>query len=51
MERLTPATIDIDYILAERSRELWGEVHRRFDLIRTGKLEGKKLMCQYLFYL
>lgn len=30
--------IDIDFILDERSRELFGEVPRRIDLIRTGKL-------------
>ncbi len=33
----TPATIDIDYILAERSREYFGEGYRWFDLVRTQK--------------
>jgi len=33
----TPATIDIDYILAERSREYFGEGLRWFDLVRTQK--------------
>jgi hypothetical protein len=33
----TPATIDINYILAERSREYFGEGYRWFDLIRTQK--------------
>ena len=33
----TPATIDIDYILAERSREYYGEGFRWFDLVRTQK--------------
>lgn len=33
----TPATIDINYVLAERSREYYGEGYRRFDLVRTQK--------------
>ena len=33
----TPATITIDYILAERSREYYGEGYRWFDLVRTQK--------------
>ncbi|MBD8347605.1 RagB/SusD family nutrient uptake outer membrane protein [Dysgonomonas sp. HGC4] len=33
----TPATITIDYILAERSREFFGEGYRWWDLVRTQK--------------
>ncbi|SEK77408.1 RagB/SusD family nutrient uptake outer membrane protein [Parapedobacter koreensis] len=44
----TPATIDIDYILAERSREYYGEGYRWYDLIRTQKwteLAGTYEIC------
>lgn len=37
MMAATPATIDINYILAERSREYYGEGYRWFDLVRTQK--------------
>jgi len=35
MTDATPATIDINYVLAERSREYYGEGYRWFDLVRT----------------
>ena len=37
MTAATPATIDINYILDERSREFYGEGYRWFDLVRTQK--------------
>src|SRR5690606_3842620 len=37
MVSATPGTITIDYILAERSREYYGEGYRWFDLVRTQK--------------
>ncbi|GGH72854.1 hypothetical protein HNQ91_003527 [Filimonas zeae] len=37
MTAATPATITIDYILAERSREFYGEGYRWYDLVRTQK--------------
>ena len=39
MVAATPAVIDINYILAERSREYYGEGYRWYDLIRTQKWE------------
>jgi hypothetical protein len=37
MVAATPATLNINYILAERSREYFGEGFRWFDLVRTQK--------------
>lgn len=37
MTAAIPATIDINYILDERSREFYGEGYRWFDLVRTQK--------------
>lgn len=39
MTASTPAQIDINYVLAERSREFYGEGYRWYDLIRTQKWE------------
>jgi len=34
---ITAADVNIDFILDERSRELWSEEHRRYSLVRAGK--------------
>jgi hypothetical protein len=39
MVKATPSVIDINYILAERSREYYGEGYRWYDLVRTQKWE------------
>lgn len=37
---ITAGELDLDFILAERGRELYWEAHRRTDLIRFGKFTG-----------
>lgn len=44
-------TIDIDFILDERARELYGEVARKHALVRTGKyLERARKYNRFMFY-
>lgn len=48
MVAATPTTIDINYILAERSREYYGEGYRWFDLVRTqtwSEIAGSYEIC------
>jgi hypothetical protein len=48
MTAATPASIDINYILAERSREFYGEGYRWFDLVRTqtwATIAGSYTIC------
>ncbi|WDF56153.1 RagB/SusD family nutrient uptake outer membrane protein [Mucilaginibacter sp. KACC 22063] len=48
----TPATIDINYVLAERSREFFAEGNRWYDLVRTQKwaeLAGSYTICGATF--
>lgn len=52
MMAATPTVIDINYILAERSREYYGEGGRWFDLVRTQKwadLAGTYTICGTTF--
>ena len=48
MTEATPTTIDIKYVLEERSREFYGEGYRWFDLVRTqmwNELAGTYSIC------
>ena len=39
--------LTLDFLLAERSRELWWEGHRRTDLIRFGKFTGGDMLWSW----
>lgn len=41
---VTAAELDLDFILAERARELYWEAHRRTDLIRFGLFVGNEYL-------
>lgn len=42
-----PAVIDVDFLIAERARELMWEGHRRTDLIRYGKFHSADFLWTY----
>ena len=42
---ITDAQMTLDFILAERARELLWEAHRRTDLIRYGRFTGANYKC------
>lgn len=42
-----PATVDQDFLIAERARELMWEGHRRTDLVRYGKFTSKDFPWPY----
>jgi hypothetical protein len=44
---VTSADLTLDFILAERGRELYWECHRRTDLIRFGKFTGGSKIWQW----
>jgi len=45
---IAASDVDIDFILDERGRELFGEYYRWFDLKRTGKLIERAVLGHYL---
>lgn len=45
--QISSANLNLDFILAERGRELFWECHRRTDLIRFGKFTGGSKIWQW----